>query len=316
MFNNLSLDKLRNAAEDAINAAKPKSDHEALVFECLSHKNWGASSTIMNNIARDTYDYDKYPSIAKLLWEGLDGRPAAWRVVFKALTLLEHLIKNGSERVIDDARNRDHKLRSLYNFNYYEGSVDRGSGVREKSKQIVELLQDNERIREERERAKELRDKFAGQGGGGGDRYGGYGNSGGRGGGGGGFGGNGYSDSYSNSAGGYGNSGIGSDYSRTQGGGNGSRGRYSDTPPAASGPSLSTNVGGGKKKGDDLFNVVKSAANKEKISISLPGGKRSSAPSKAVPSSSPPPPPSATASSTSPRLPPPPQPTCAAGSTS
>ena len=67
------------------------------MFEVLSHKNWGASSTLMNNIARDTYDYDKYPTVSKLMWEGMDGRPAAWRVVFKALTLLEHLIKNGSE---------------------------------------------------------------------------------------------------------------------------------------------------------------------------------------------------------------------------
>jgi hypothetical protein len=41
------------------NQAKPKTEVEARVYEVLSHKNWGASSTIMNEIARDTYDYDK-----------------------------------------------------------------------------------------------------------------------------------------------------------------------------------------------------------------------------------------------------------------
>jgi len=55
----LSIDKIRNAAEDAINQAKPKSEVEARVYEVLSHKNWGASSSIMNEIAADTQDYEK-----------------------------------------------------------------------------------------------------------------------------------------------------------------------------------------------------------------------------------------------------------------
>ena len=46
----------------------------------------------------------------------------------QALTLLDHLVKNGSERVVDDLRERLHKVRTLADFNYYEGSVDRGSG--------------------------------------------------------------------------------------------------------------------------------------------------------------------------------------------
>ncbi|GMI39018.1 hypothetical protein TeGR_g8802, partial [Tetraparma gracilis] len=166
-----------------INSAKPKSEVESRMFEALSHKNWGASSTLLNQIARDTHDYDSYPAVSKLLWESLEGRPAAWRVVFKGLTLLEHLVKNGSERIVEDARHRDHKLRSLGSFNYYEGSVDRGLGVREKSKQVLEMLGDNERIREEREKARTLREKFGGGGIGsnssGGGGYGGNGGGGG-----------------------------------------------------------------------------------------------------------------------------------------
>ena len=29
------------------------------MYEVLSHKNWGSSSTLMNEVARDTFDYDK-----------------------------------------------------------------------------------------------------------------------------------------------------------------------------------------------------------------------------------------------------------------
>ena len=54
-----SVDKVLNLAEDTFNQVKPKTDVEARVYEVLSHKNWGSSSTIMNQIARDTYDYDK-----------------------------------------------------------------------------------------------------------------------------------------------------------------------------------------------------------------------------------------------------------------
>ena len=142
------------------------------------------------------------------MWESMENqRPAAWRVVFKGLTLLEHLLKNGSERCVDDARNHSHTLRSLHQFNYYEGTVDRGLGVREKSKQIVEILSDDERVREERQKARKLREKFGGNlggvSGGGGNKYAGYGN-----------------DSTSG-GGGYGDSGIDSSSYRTGGGGGG-----------------------------------------------------------------------------------------------
>lgn len=61
--------------------------------------------------------------------------------------------------------------------------MDKGSGVREKSKQVVDLLNNNEAIRSERDKARALRNKFVGI-----DSrnaagpYGGYGNSGGYGG--------------------------------------------------------------------------------------------------------------------------------------
>lgn len=71
------------------------------------------------------------------------------------------------------------------------------SAVREKSKQVIELLKDNEMIREEREKSRKLRDKYVGLGsGGGGYSGGGGGYSGGGGGYSGGGGGNGTSSRY------------------------------------------------------------------------------------------------------------------------
>lgn len=193
----------------SFNQAKPKTEVEARVYEVLSHKNWGASSSLLNEIARDTFDYDKFAVISQLVWESLENaRPAGWRVVFKGLSLVEHLVKNGSERCVDDARTHGHILRTLLKFNYYEGTVDRGLGVREKCKQITELLSDDERVREERMKSREMRKKLGnltsatGTGGGGsGGGLGGYGNDG------------------WDQSGGYGNSGIGAETIRTGGGG-------------------------------------------------------------------------------------------------
>ena len=143
---------------------KPKTDVEARVYEVLSHKNWGAASSIMNQIAQDTADYEKFAIITKITWENVETqRPSAWRVIFKGLGLIEHLVKNGSERCVDDARNHGHVLRKLHQFNYYEGTIDRGLGVREKSKELVEILSDNDRVREERQKARKLREKFGGR---------------------------------------------------------------------------------------------------------------------------------------------------------
>jgi epsin len=223
----------------SFNQAKPKTEVETKVYDVLSHKNWGSSSTQMNDIAADTYDYEKFTIISSLTWEAMENqRPAAWRVVFKGLTLLEHLVKNGSERCVDDARNHGHTLRALLNFNYYEGTIDRGSGVREKAKQLIEMLNDDERIREDRHKAKQLRERF-------GQKIGGVGSSGqtsgasGGGGGAGGGAGAGYgNDSWDTRGGGGGGGGSSGGYADggIDSGGGGNRGRYDnqDTRPTAS----------------------------------------------------------------------------------
>ncbi|KAJ8613982.1 hypothetical protein CTAYLR_005636 [Chrysophaeum taylorii] len=194
-----SLDKLRNLAEDAYGTARGmRDDTEKKVFEALNNKNWGASSTTLNEIARETFSYDKFGKIFKLIWEAADGAPRNWRKIFKALMLCEYLVKNGCERCVDEVRDHQYRIRQLQDFNYSEERLDRGQGVREKAKQLIELLSDNANIREARDSAKRLRDKFVGQGG---NRYGGYGNDGL--GSGGGFG----STSYSGGSGGYSDNG-------------------------------------------------------------------------------------------------------------
>ncbi len=184
----------------------------------------------MHEVARDTFEVERFHVVTRLMWEGMENqRPAAWRIVFKALTLLEFLVKNGAERCVDDARNHGHVLRALGQFNYYEGTIDRGLGVREKSKQIMEILGDDERIREERQKARKLRQKF-GTGGaaassGAGGQVAGYGNQ----------------ESW-NSGAGYGQGGVDSSSPYESGGGYAGRyaGSRGDSGPSAAAPTFAS----------------------------------------------------------------------------
>ena len=125
------MDKFRGMMDDAKAAIQRNvgSDTEKKIAEALSNQNWGASSTLLNEIAQITFDYQEFPVVVNKIWGALDMTGRNWRTVFKALTLLEHLVKNGSDRIVEEARDHMHKLRRLSDFNFYEGHVDKGAGV-------------------------------------------------------------------------------------------------------------------------------------------------------------------------------------------
>jgi epsin len=111
-----------------------------------------------------------------------------WRQIYKALQLLEFLIKHGSERVIDDARGHITLLKMLRQFHYIDpNGKDQGVNVRNRAKELAEMLSDVERIRSERKKARATKNKYTGVEGGmsfgggfssgsGGGRFGGFGN--------------------------------------------------------------------------------------------------------------------------------------------
>src|ERR1700759_723008 len=105
-----------------------------------------------------------------------------WRQIYKALQLMEFLIKNGSERVIDDARSHLSLLKMLRQFHFIDmNGKDQGINVRNRSKELTELLSDVDKIRSERKKSRQTRNKYSGvQGGigvgvGSSSRYGGFG---------------------------------------------------------------------------------------------------------------------------------------------
>lgn len=84
-------------------------------------------------------------------------------VLFQGLLVLNYLIKNGSERVVTSAREHIYDLRSLENYTFVdENGKDQGVNIRHKVKELIDFIQDDDRLREERKKAKKNKDKYIG----------------------------------------------------------------------------------------------------------------------------------------------------------
>lgn len=108
--------------------------------------------------------YEQFPELMNMLWSRmLKDNKKNWRRVYKSLLLLAYLIRNGSERVVTSAREHIYDLRSLENYHFVdEHGKDQGINIRQKVKELVEFAQDDDRLREERKKAKKNKDKYVG----------------------------------------------------------------------------------------------------------------------------------------------------------
>merc|ERR1719210_2097889 len=131
-----------------------ESDLDKNLREATSNQNWGCPNSLLHDIARASHNYEDCQIVMQEIWAGMQERGPKWRRVLKTLNLLEFLVKNGSERIIDDLRRDQYKIRSLMDFSFQEDGKDKGAAVREKAKIVVELMGDMETLRSEREKAR------------------------------------------------------------------------------------------------------------------------------------------------------------------
>lgn len=143
------------------NVVKNYTDAQVKVREATSNDPWGPSSTLMSEIADLTYNVVAFSEIMQMIWKRLNDHGKNWRHVYKALVLLEYLIKTGSEKVAQQCKENIYAIQTLKDFQYVEENKDQGMNVREKSRQLVTLLKDDERLKSERSRALKAKERFA-----------------------------------------------------------------------------------------------------------------------------------------------------------
>ncbi|VDL89721.1 unnamed protein product [Schistocephalus solidus] len=136
------------------------SDVERKVREATSNDPWGPSSTLMSEIADQTYHVIPFTEIMQMIWKRLNDKNKNWRHVYKALTLLEYIIKTGSENVARQCQENIHAIETLMDFYYVDEGKDVGRHVREKAYAVNTLLRDKERLQEERKKAQLARSRL------------------------------------------------------------------------------------------------------------------------------------------------------------
>lgn len=114
----------------------------------------------------------------EMLDKRLNDKGKNWRHVFKvngfvrhkchqgsriiqALTLLDYCLHAGSENVVIYFRDNVYLVKTLKEFQYVdEYGKDQGANVRQKAKDITNLLQDESRLRQQRRSRANMRDRM------------------------------------------------------------------------------------------------------------------------------------------------------------
>nr|XP_022918615.1 uncharacterized protein LOC111427622 isoform X1 [Onthophagus taurus] len=164
MENVFSFWRVRELADKVTNVVMNYTDVEAKVREATNDEAWGPTGQIMQELAHSTFTYEHFPEVMSMLWKRmLQDNKQHWRRTYKSLLVLNYLIKNGSERVVTSAREHIYDLRTLENYTCIdELGKDQGINIRHKVRELIDFIQDDDKLREERKKAKKNKDKYIG----------------------------------------------------------------------------------------------------------------------------------------------------------
>lgn len=156
--------KVRELFDKATNIVMNYTETEAKVVESTNDESWGPPGRLLQDLSQLSYSHEHYNELMGMLWKRCFGQDKRyWRRTYKSLLVLTYLIKNGSDKVVISAREHLYDLKSLENFTYHdEHNKDQGINIRHKVKELLEFIQDDDRIRDERKKAKANRDKYVG----------------------------------------------------------------------------------------------------------------------------------------------------------
>ncbi|KAM6903783.1 uncharacterized protein PEZ65_018585 [Lycodopsis pacificus] len=141
------------------NLVQNYSEAEVKVREATSNDPWGPSSSQMADLSDLTYNVVACNEIMTMLWKRLKD-DKNWRHIHKSLTLLEYLLKTGDDRVLLKMKDSIYIVKALTEYRFVEkDGKDQGGTVREKAKVVLVLMEDDDKLKEERDFAVKTREK-------------------------------------------------------------------------------------------------------------------------------------------------------------
>lgn len=146
------------------NVANGYSSGQILVRNATSNDPSGPTTYDMEEIASYTYQSQTdFLEIMDMIDRRLNDKGKNWRHVAKSLTVLDYLVRYGSEKCVLWAKDNLYIIKTLREFIHFdESNNDQGAIIRVKAKELVALLQNDERLRHERDLAASSRGRHSG----------------------------------------------------------------------------------------------------------------------------------------------------------
>ncbi|KAI5952017.1 hypothetical protein KGF54_005092 [Candida jiufengensis] len=138
------------------NVAGGYSSSQVLVRNATSNDATGPTKYDMEEIASFTYQTQtEFMEVMDMLDRRLNDKGKNWRHIAKSLTVLDYLVRFGSEKCVLWAKDNIYIIKTLREFIHLdESNNDQGAIIRVKAKELVSLLRDDERLKQERLLAK------------------------------------------------------------------------------------------------------------------------------------------------------------------
>ncbi|XP_024981110.1 ENTH domain-containing protein C794.11c-like [Cynara cardunculus var. scolymus] len=131
---------------------------QLLVEESTNGNPWAPDARTLKMISKAAFEIDDYWRIVNVLHNRLVRFDAKnWRISYKAVVVLEHLLTHGPESVAEEFRTHKDVMQQMTNFQYIdEKGFNWGLNVRMKSERILKFLNESSALKEERSRARKL----------------------------------------------------------------------------------------------------------------------------------------------------------------
>ncbi|KAI1786832.1 ENTH-domain-containing protein [Ganoderma leucocontextum] len=151
--------KTRNAT---CNDPWPPSGKEMFELSQLSYRQYVHGPIILSG--SDLRYRGDFIDIMEVIDKRLNDKGKNWRHVFKSLVVLDYLLHSGSENVILYCEENIYVIKTLREFQYIDDDGrDQGANVRQKAKDITNLLLDRRRLTQERTARARMRDRMLGR---------------------------------------------------------------------------------------------------------------------------------------------------------
>lgn len=137
------------------NVASGYSSIQVIVRNATSNDPSGPTTYEMEQIASNTYlSQTDFLEIMDMLDRRLNDKGKNWRHVAKSLTVLDYLVRFGLDKCVLWSKDNLYIVKTLREFIHFdESNNDQGAIIRVKAKELVSLLRDDERLRNERSAA-------------------------------------------------------------------------------------------------------------------------------------------------------------------